>query len=195
MTPRGATIEREPRAAAGFTLIELMVVIAIIGIVMRVALLNLGALVPATTLDGESKGLRAHIDFLRSEARLRGQTHSLELDLSNHRFRYVLPPERRLASHEAETEEWPLTWRPLDKRVKFHGLAIPGRPVIEHGIYRVQFDEAGQTGDLAIFLRLDSAAADYVWSLQLHGLTGRSEIKKSIEGHRQALEETNESAF
>ena len=55
--------------------------------------------------------------------------------------------------------------------------------------------EAGQSGDLALFLRLESGAADFVWSLQLHGLTGRTEIKKSTEGRRQALEETNESAF
>jgi hypothetical protein len=160
-----------------------------------VALLNLGALVPSTVLDGDSKTLRAHIDFLRSEARLRGQTHSLELDLSNHRFRYVLPPERRLASHEDEVEDWPLSWKQFDERVKLYGVAIPGRPILEHGVYRIPFDEAGQTGDLAIFLRLESGAADYVWSLQLHGLTGRTDIKKSTEGRRQALEETNESAF
>src|SRR5690606_13304866 len=117
------------RPAAGFTLIELMVVIAIIGVVVRVAMLNLGALVPSTILDSESKQVCAHLDYLRSEARLRGQWCALELDLDNHRYRYVLPPERKLASYEEDAAELPLSWTPLDKRAAFAGVAVPGLPL------------------------------------------------------------------
>lgn len=189
MTPRrGAN-------AAGFTLIELMVVIAIIGIVVRVVLLNMGAFVPATILDSEAKQMRAHLDFLRSEARLRGQWCALELDLSNHRYRYVLPPERRLASYDESIAELPLSWTPLDERAVFAGVATPSRPILERGIYRITFDENGSTGDLAIFFKLQDAQNEYLWTLQLRGLTGRTEIVKSVEGRRAALEEVNESAF
>jgi prepilin-type N-terminal cleavage/methylation domain-containing protein len=182
-------------AQQGFTLIELMVVIAIIGVVVRVVLLNMGAFVPATILDGEVKQMRAHLDFLRSEARLRSQWCALELDLTAHRYRYVLPPERRLASYEEEISELPLGWTPLDERVVFAGVAMPSRPLIERGIYRITFDENGSTGDLAIFLKLQDAQNEYMWTLQLRGLTGRTDIHKSVEGQRALLEEVNEAAF
>jgi type II secretion system protein H len=180
---------------SGFTLIELMVVVAIIGVVVRVVLLNMGAFVPSTVLDGECKQLRAHLDFLRSEARLRGQWCALELDLESHRYRYVLPPERKLASYDEDVKELPLSWTPLDERARFAGVAVPSRPAIERGIYRITFDENGNTGDLAIFFRLPDAENEYVWTLQLRGLTGRTDILKSVEGQRFVLEELNESSF
>lgn len=186
---------RPAGAAAGFTLIELMVVIAIVGIVVRVALLNMGAFVPASVLDSEAKQMRAHVDYLRSEARLRGQWCALELDLDNHRYRYVLPPERRLASYEEDIKELPLSWTGLDERAHFAGVAVPSRPIIEKGIYRVTFDENGNTGDLAIFFRLPDEQNEYLWTLQLRGLTGRTDIRKSVEGKRHLLEELNESSF
>ena len=187
--------QRPDRPAGGFTLIELMVVVAIVGIVMRIALLNLGAIVPGAILDGECKQMRANLDFLRSEARLRGQWCALELDLDNHRYRYVLPPERKLASYEDELSELPLSWTPLEERAKLAGVASPSRPLIEHGIYRITFDENGNTGDLAVFFKLDDGSNEFLWTLQLRGLTGRTDIVKSVEGQRAPLEEFNESAF
>jgi type II secretion system protein H len=182
-------------AHRGFTIVELMVVIAVMGIIMRVALLNLGALVPAATLDSECKQMRAHLDYLRSEARLRGQAYSLELDLTNHRYRYVMPPERKLASYEADAEEFPLSWSPLDDKARFVGVAVPSRPPVEAGTYRITFDENGNTGDIAIFFKLLDAETDFIWTLQLRGLTGRTDIKKSVDGKRFPLEELNESGF
>jgi len=192
-----ASERRACRAArqTGFTLIELMVVVAIIGVVVRVVLLNMGAFVPATVLNGEAKQMQAHLDFLRSEARLRSQWCALELDLDTHRYRYVLPPERRLTSYDEDVKELPLAWTPLDERARFAGVAVPSRPAIERGIYRITFDENGNTGDLAIFFKLQDEQNEYMWTLQLRGLTGRTEIFKSVEGKRYVLEELNESSF
>jgi type II secretion system protein H len=195
MTRREHALTPAPARQAGFTLIELMVVIAIVGVVMRVVLLNMGAFVPATVLNGECKQMRAHLDFLRSEARLRGQWCALELDLSNHRYRYVLSPERRLTSFAEDIAELPLSWTPLDERAKFAGVAMPSRPLIERGIYRITFDENGATADLAIFFKLQDEQNLYMYTLQLRGLTGRTEIKKDVEGKRYILEEVNEAAF
>lgn len=192
MSPRRASPGPEPR---GFTIVELLVVVAVMGLIVRVALLNLGAIVPSATLDSECKQMRAHIDFLRSEARLRGQAYSLELDLTNHRYRYILPPERKLASHEDESSEMPLSWAPLDEKARFLGVAVPSRPAIESGTYRITFDENGNTGDIAIFFKLQDAENKFVWTLQLRGLTGRADIKKSVDGKRFPLEEVNESGF
>ncbi|MEZ5965764.1 MAG: prepilin-type N-terminal cleavage/methylation domain-containing protein [Planctomycetota bacterium] len=187
--------DRAHGPAGGFTLIELMIVVAIVGVVVRIALLNMGAFVPATILNGECKQMRAHLDFLRSEARLRSQWCALELDLDNHRYRYVLAPERKLASYEEDVKELPLSWTPLDDRARFAGVAVPSRPAIEHGIYRITFDENGSTGDIAIFFKLPDEQNEYMWTLQLRGLTGRTDIRKSVEGKRFLLEELNESAF
>jgi type II secretion system protein H len=189
----GERARSRPRPC-GFTLVELMVVIAIIGLVVQVVLMNMGAMIPATVLDGEAKQFISHVDWIRSEARLQGSPHSLELDLDHDRWRYVFPPERRLLSTEEEQQEWGLQWNPVDERVKFDGVAAPTRPPVKNGLYRIEFDESGATGDLAVYFRLRDGGND-IWTVQIRGLTGRCELVKSTDGKRAMLEEVNEAHF
>jgi len=56
------------------------------------------------------------------------------------------------------------------------------------------FDENGFTGDHVIVLKLETDPT-MVWSVQIRGISGKSEILSDFDGHEHALEETGEGAF
>ena len=105
--------------AAGFTLLELLVVITMIALATAIVAPNLGAFVPQMRLEGSGKELVRTLDWVRSEARIRAVRMSIELDLDHARWRTVQPPEMRLTlDQEPETlEEWSFNWKELSDGV------------------------------------------------------------------------------
>lgn len=184
------------RREAGFSIIELMVVVAILALILQMVMLNMGAMVPKTKLDAESKKLVANIDFLRSEARVQGKRYRLQLDLGNARWRMVLPAEERLVSEQTleETQPRALDWSPLEEGVVFGGAGTVARGVARSGIYELVFDEGGNTADQMVFLKL-ADDEEMVWTVQIRGLTGQTEILPDTDGQEQMLETVNEMGF
>jgi type II secretion system protein H len=184
------------RHADGFTLIELMVVLAIGALILQFVMVNIAGMVPRTKLDAEAKRLLANLDFLRSEARIQGKRYILEIDLDHPRWRMVIPAEERLTSEQTLEETMPraLEWTPLEEGVKFAGAGNPINTYVRHKTYEIVFDESGQTADLSVFLKLDQDPK-LVWTVQLRGLTGHGEVLTSENGVEQRLDEVTEGAF
>ncbi|MEM7204743.1 MAG: prepilin-type N-terminal cleavage/methylation domain-containing protein [Planctomycetota bacterium] len=179
---------------AGFTLVELMVVVALGALLAQLVAGNLGAMIPSKAMDGAARQIVAQLDFLRSEARLQGKTYRLDLDLGNHQYRTVMPPEDRLLSTENEQEEFSFAWKSLGDEVRFAGLLVAGRTMLRSGIAGVAFDENGFTADQTLFL-VHPDFEDMVWSIQLRGLVGTADILPSHEGVLQALDTATEASF
>jgi general secretion pathway protein H len=70
----------------GFSLIELLVVITIIGIVMSIALLSLGLLGDDRDLQTEGRRIVALVQVAQDEAAMQGREFGLELMLNAYRF-------------------------------------------------------------------------------------------------------------
>jgi prepilin-type N-terminal cleavage/methylation domain-containing protein len=183
------------RAAAGFTLIELMVVIALVAIVSRVAMTNIGALIPAAILKAETRKLMVQLDFLRSEARLQGKSYGLEVDLDHDRWRAILPPEDLLVTNlDEQGKTLPLQWMPIDPRADLAAYAIPGEELVRNGTFVVVFDENGFTADQSVVFTLREDP-ELVWTVNLRGLTGSSDVVAKRDGNPSFLEVTTEAAF
>ena len=134
------------------------------------------------------------IDWLRSEARLQGKTYRLELDLSGHRYRYVVPATDRLAATESVEETFGSSWLSLGDHVRLAGCSVSGGPRFTDGSFPVILDEKGFTADQAIFLvHVDDK--ELVWTIQIRGLTGQSEILRSFDGTYHSLERLEEGHF
>jgi len=188
---------RDARPDSGFTMIEIIVVILIIGLTMRIVFANMGAWIPETALDAEAAKLRSWIDRLRSEARVQGKPYSIELDLEENRTRLVLPPEDKLVTTEDDTlaATIPQAWSKLDDSVVFHGHAIAGREVRTTGKILITFSESGFTADQSVFFKHIDEDSRMVWTVHIHGLSGSTRVVTDVENNRAIFNATEESDF
>ncbi|MCA8942078.1 MAG: prepilin-type N-terminal cleavage/methylation domain-containing protein [Planctomycetes bacterium] len=193
---RRACDDRRRSDPRGFTLVEIMVVVAIIAIAARVVTANLGALIPATVLDSEARQIMGQIEFLRSEAQLQAKSFTLEFDLERSRWRVVLPPEETYVSTEALREAVPLQWKYLDERVKFGGFHRLGGQTARSGISRLVISENGFTTDSMIYLRMDNENLEYnVWTIRVFGLEHSTKLLTNVDGQEPRLDIVEEAAF
>lgn len=182
----------------GFTLIEILVVVAILAIISRAVLSNLGSIVPSTTMDAEAQRLMSTIDYLRSEAELQGKTYKLELDLDNGRFREIWPAEMKVALDQDpnQLEEQRLGWLPIDERCRFGGYAVLGEPTLRRGRIEMLFNRNGNTADQVIFFRMKSDQLQHmVWTIQIRGLERGAKLVRDEDDREAYLERIEEAHF
>lgn len=187
-----------PRAsrAHGFTLIEVMVVVAVIGLVLRIVMVNLGALVPQTRLESASKQLVAVFEEMRIESRVQGKRYGVEIDLKQPRWRRTLPEEERLTSELTveQTAAREMSWHDLEPGVMFRGAGSSAEPIARNGLYRIQFDENGFTADQVVFLGLQDDDK-LICTVQIRGLASDYEILVDTNGVEHRPELVQEMGF
>jgi len=183
-------------AAGGFTIVELLATLMIVGMLFALVLPNLDALVPSARLRGSGSRIQAELEWARSEARIQGKRMAVELDLDRGRWRLVYPPEQRLTRDEDESAlaERPDDWSGLDEDVRFAGAGDGKAPLAQKGLYRVVFDEYGFTADQSIVLQRKSEP-DHTWTLTVTGLSGKAETFESERGEKPLPQVVGEGAF
>lgn len=192
--PAVAAAAGDAARSGGFTLLELMVVVAIVALVTQVVMFNMGALIPSSVLDSAAKQFMSHVDYVRSEARLNGKTFKIELDLTNQQWRIVMPPEDRLVSDQTIEENVPLDWRRIDERARIDFVRQSGGEAIRQGIVPITFDENGCTADQSISFVLKEDAK-MIWTVHIRGLTGQTSLATTVEGRISELEAAQEHQF
>lgn len=185
-----------PRRSGGFTLVEVLVTCAMLGLIAALIAPNLGALLPSARLRSSGNQILRELDWVRSEARIQGKRMAMEFDLDRGLYRVVYPPEQRLTrDQDASTlEERPDQWVELETDVKFIGAGDGKTGLARRQRYRVQFDEFGFTADQVVTLGLQSDAT-LTWTLSIQGLSGRVTVIESEKGETPLPPVLNEGAF
>ncbi len=197
--PATRSDDRDRRTDGGFSLLEILVAVALIGLGLAIVAPNLSALMPSARLSGSGKELVSWLQTIRSEARIQAKRMELELDLDKGRYRIVWPPEERLTSDQiiladADVPERDRDWIDLERDVVFAGAGDAKEGLIQQGLYRVAFDEYGFSADQVVALQLESDP-DFVWSLMVRGLTGKIETQESETGEILRPVRVEEGAF
>lgn len=184
--------------ARGFSLIELLVVIVLIGLITAMVAPNLEAFVPKLRMESAAKKIVANIDHMRSEARIQGKRCKLEFDLDKARWRRAFPPEERLTTDQDVDSLEPRLedWSPVDDNdgVKIASAGNPVEGLARGGVFALVFDENGFTGDQTLVLSL-VADPTMTWTINIRGLTGQCEVLADFEGREHLPEEVGEGSF
>jgi general secretion pathway protein H len=114
------------RAARGFTLIEILVVMVIIAIVASLAMVSIGLLGEDREIERESERLTDAIALLQEQAELEGRDYGIWLETSRYEFQRFDAFEQRWKPVEGDAALAP---RELSSDLSID-LVIEGRPIL-----------------------------------------------------------------
>lgn len=164
----------------GFSLIELVVVVAVLSLLAASAFVGVGAVVPEFQMESAARRLAAAVANVRAEAALSGKAHGIVYDLDKSTYAVLAPPEVEEGEEEKpldleDLEE--LKARPLGRGVTFDALSY-GERKIYRGRVKVYF---GTVEPAAPHLLLLKGRDGLEYTVEVNPITGLVEVH---EGHR-----------
>ncbi len=147
--------ERHRRASAGFTLIELIVVLAIMGLVVALASPRLHRALPGAELAAGAEELAAALRRTRARAIAGGHRAALLIDIEAARYALAGGPGRRLPKGiEVEIRTAADALDPIARRAAMtfyaDGTAAGGRIVLRRGTRAYRLDIDWLTGRITV---------------------------------------------
>ena len=133
------------RRERGFTLIELIVVVGMIGLMFGVVFLKLDVLLPGERLKASARQLASHLDRAFHHAVVSGFPVRFEYDIDHRAYRFLVPFELeedgRTIRGEGETEI--LDWTQLPDGVRIADVVIGDGETLNGGVVFVTFEPRG----------------------------------------------------
>jgi general secretion pathway protein H len=170
------------RANAGFSLLELLVVVVIIGLIAQAVTLSMRALGSDRELEEETNRLRSVIDLLHEEALMQSRDYGVMFTETGYRF-YVF---------DYQTLEWVLPQ--ADRLLEQHtlrpqlvmSLVLDGRNVP----LRSDFDaQEIENAEPQIMLLASGEVTPFTIEMERDGLEGRFELTAKLDGEVSVVTE------
>jgi general secretion pathway protein H len=169
------------RKDAGFTLLELLVVVAIIGMLVGAVTLSMGALGNDRGLRDETNRLRSVLDLLHEESLMQSRDYGLMFTATGYRFyiydyqeqAWVVPQTDRLLQEHA-----------LEPRLVL-SLVLDGRDV---RLARDFEAHEGETPEPQIMLLSSGEVTPFTVQVERDGIDGRFELTAALNGELTLVE-------
>ena len=174
------------RHAAGFTFIEMMVVIAIMSLMTALVVANLDGITARATLSRSARDLGNRLVFLRDLAVVQGREMSLEIDVANARWREIDRPSPQEVPDEKDRDEFTFysAWTRAGSGVFLEGIALGREGMDVNDVFTVTYTEKGElfpSGFVAYFQHEELIETEAI-SVEVSGLTG------TVSYHRGMIE-------
>lgn len=171
-----APLGRAPRA--GFTLVELLGVVVVIGLIGTIVTLNWKSVFPRSQLNSSVRALAATLQATRSDAIARTAEFWVQYDVEQGRYRVVTPYRHGGGVAANDEERVALAWTELPQTVRFQAVAVDGEEY-DTGIVQVRFDPLGAASGHVIVLAQDLFEAYY--TIEVQALTGLIDFREGIQ--------------
>ena len=175
-SPKGGAQEQlKSPSRGGFTLVELMVVMAIIGLVVTTVSVSMEAILPGERLNTSIRELAADLMQVRTEAISRSMEFRMEYDLDGDRYRIATPYRigggRIITTDDPGDEELRFysPWTPMRDGVALASVYTGGE-IHEEGRVIVRFDALGSATDHMVIV--SQPAYGSAFTIEVLGLTG-----------------------
>ncbi len=139
-----------PRGRRGFTLLEMVVALAVLALVFAVSASRFGRMFAGTRLEAAARGLGDHFAYGISRAYTTGKYHTMEFDLGA--GKYWIKPGRE------DEDAGRLLVESLGSGVRFTDVQAGGETFTPPGVLSVEISPLGFTGDLLV--NLEDAAGN-----------------------------------
>ena len=189
MSPRPPLRSAALLRAAGFTFLELMAVIALVGILAAIVVANLDGLTDRSSLNASARALGNTILAIKDTATLQGREIWMEIDVGNQRWRIVDPPSATDVPDPDDRAEatWYGPWQTPSEGVVLDNVQFSRNDVEKRAVLEIGFDADGQlvpAGFIA-YLRHENLPEEDGVSVEVTGLTGLVDYSR---GPRQSEE-------
>ncbi len=165
---------------AGFTLLELTMVMAIMALMVVVVGTRIDGLIPRKALEASAREIGAMIEMARGNAASRGRVYALRYDLDAGTVQLFGPPPRELAEQDPEGDRGPGPWglypglrKSLGRGVHFRGIQPMGLDFQRGGELAVRFDPLAIEGSHIVILENEQGA---VFSVKYNAITGLADF-------------------
>lgn len=157
------------RGTRGFSLVEMLVVVVILGMIATLVTINWRAILPKTELHSAVRTLASMIQGAHSEAIARNAVFKIEYDVDKHRYRLNTPYRLGGGPAANEDERMALDWVELPDSVRFQRVRIDDVDYPK-GMVFVRFDPLGAASSHVITLL--QKPYDNAYTIEVQALTG-----------------------
>lgn len=172
---------------AGFTLVELIAVIVIIGLIAMVTVTKLDFLVPKYRLRGAAREVGSLLGVGKAHAAAQGKDVYFEVDLAQGHYWLLAAFPKQEPGDDVRTdiESRPLEYQPLFDRylpdgVMFTDVVLGDKDKANNGRSRARLSALGSSQHLILNLRNDEGKEI---SVKMNGFTG---LISYVEGRQEA---------
>ena len=186
---RAGRVHRSPilRGQGGFTLIELIVVVVIVGLMAMITVTKLDFLVPKYRLRGAARDVGSVLGLGKAHAAANGKDVYFEVNLAQGEYWLLAPFPKAEPGDDAMTDvsSRPLEYQAIFQRslpdgIQFTDVILGDKDRSNNGISRARLSALGASAHIILNMKNDEGRE---MSVKLNGFTG---IISYVEGRQEA---------
>jgi prepilin-type N-terminal cleavage/methylation domain-containing protein len=152
------------KSETGFTLIELMVVIVILGVIATVIAPNIDRISPKYSVRAGAREIASTIEHCRSQSALTGETYSIVYDLDRMQYWVLLPVKLDEYGQPSEEDREPIRPpRVLPSGVRIVDVITSDNENHSDGEVQIDFSPFGNTGSHIVLLQYEEKEELNIW--------------------------------